>query len=113
MMLFLATNVRQWNRNDRTEPGTNQRPKSAGFQVVEQGFVSYGPANPNHSCSMSKGGSLSDSFRHKQFAQDHCKLFNCDILIELSSGRFEIGSTTKQGRCPILPGNIKQQWIKV
>ena len=62
---------------------------------------------------MSKGGSLSYSIKHKQYAKDDCEQYNCDILIELSNRRFEIGSTTKQGRYPLRSETIKQQWIKV
>ena len=82
--------------------------------MVRQGIIPYGPANPNHSCSMSKGGALSYSYKHKSYAKDDCEQFNCDILTELSSGRFEIGSTTKLGvgRCELLSANIKQQWTK-
>ena len=75
--------------------------------------MKYGPANPNDSCSMSKGGALSFNQQHKQFAKDYCETHNCDILTELSNGRFEVGSTTSMQICEIQRGNIKQQWIKV
>ena len=110
---FLANNVPQWNRNDRTEPWANQGSKSADFQVVKQGFIPYGPANPNHSCSMSKGGALSYNYKHKKYAKDDCEDHGCDIIIELSHGRFEVGLTTSMNRCDVQRENIKQQWIKL
>ena len=90
---FLANNVPQWSR------------------II--GFISYGPANPNDSCSTSKGGALNYSYQHKQYAKSYCEQYNCNILTELSNGRFEIGSTTSINQCDFQSANIKQQWIKV
>jgi len=72
----------------------------------------YGPANPSDSCSISQGGALSHSFKHHQFAKDNCETHKCDIITELSNGRFEIGSTTNMEKCDFSSENIRQQWIK-
>ena len=59
---------------------------------------------------MSIGGALSYNQRHKQYAKEYCETHNCDILTELSNGKFEAGSTTSMNKCGIQKGNVVRQW---
>ena len=86
------------------------RSRSFGFTKVN-GFHQYGPVQSGVYCSLSRGGSLSYSLPNKQNAETHCETHNCDIITELSNGKFEIGSTTGN-KCEMQAYNVKQQWLK-
>ena len=81
--------------------------------MVKQGFIPYGPAIGSNYCSMSSGGALIGSWENKENAKDNCAQYGCNIITELSNGRFELGLTTSMEKCEVRSENIKQQWIKL
>ena len=85
--------------------------RSSGFSKLN-GILTYGPVQPGHYCTSSMGGALSYGYLSKKNAESYCKTFKCDIITELSNGKFEIGLTTRMNKCNIETNNIKQQWFK-
>ena len=108
--LWLLTRTLSAVSGDRSYQ-TNASSRSSGSTKVN-GLRQYGPVQPGVRCSLSRGGALSYSYLYKKQAETHCKSYNCDIITELSNGRFEIGSTTRMKKCKFQSSNIKEQWIK-